>query len=147
MKVYMAGHMRKINEAPDTHWREIFDLYFQKLVSDHYKHKKVYPLPPIRFLHPLDVTILEVNAARDQIQMNQCDISVCYLNLKIGRCLGMCYEIGYLKAHDKPIILINESTDISATKFIEHNCDIVVHSLEDGAKVLYETVKDINEED
>jgi nucleoside 2-deoxyribosyltransferase len=138
--------MVKPNEPPDAHWRDIFGMYFEKLVSNHYKAKKVYPLPGLVFLHPLDAhTGTEINATRDKIQMNSCDLAVVYLNLKIGRCLGAMVELGYLTAHHKPIILINESKEISATKFVEHNSDIVVYNLEDGAKALYNTVKDISE--
>lgn len=146
MKIYMSGHIRKPNESPETYWREIFTMYFDKLAKEHYKHKKVYPLPTVRFLHPLDNSSSELNAARDKHLMNICDMAVVYLNLNIGRCLGAMFEVGYLVAHNKPILLINESYAIPATHFIEHNSDVVFHSLDDGAKGLYDMIKDEAEE-
>lgn len=147
MRVYTSGHIKKKGDAPDAHWRDMFNFYFEKLVTDHYKRTKVFPLPPLRFLHPLDDANLEINAARDKFLMNQCDIAVVYLNLKIGRCLGAMFETGYLVAHNKPIILINESTDVGATKFIEYNSDVVAHSIEEGATILYNMIKDVTEVD
>jgi nucleoside 2-deoxyribosyltransferase len=147
MRIYLSGHTRKAGEGPDSHWRDILTMYFEKHAEQHYKAKKVYPLPSIRFTYPLEKnTKLEINAARDKMLMNSCDIAVCYLNLNLGRCLGGMFELGYLKAIGKPILLINESSEIASTKFIEHNASVVSHSLDEASNILYNMLKDISEE-
>lgn len=150
MKIYLSGHIpRESENSPAVHWRDILVTHFDSLVKTHYKNKKVYPMPSIEWISPLDASkvLMQVNAARDKMLMNQADLGVVYLNLNIGRCLGAMYEMGYLAAHDVPIVLINMNTDVSATHFIEHNADVVIGSnLSDAAKIIYDMVKDIQDD-
>jgi nucleoside 2-deoxyribosyltransferase len=143
MKVYLSGHMKKPGETVD--WRDYFIGHFNEIVKQHYKKKKVYPLPSVQFVTPLAKAIPEVNATRDMMLMNISDIAVAYLNLNMGRCLGAMFEIGYMKAHNKPVVLVNVSSDVLATKFIEMNSNIVAYDLKTGAEYLFMILKDIEE--
>jgi nucleoside 2-deoxyribosyltransferase len=144
--VYLSGHLRRLTDEPSSHWRQIFIGYFEGYAAKHYKAKKVYPLPQVRFVSPLERSdALEVNATRDKYLMNMSHFAVCYINLHLGKGLGGAFEIGYLKAHHKPIILINESRDVAGTRFLEHNADIVCHDLDTGALALYSMIKDVTE--
>jgi nucleoside 2-deoxyribosyltransferase len=141
IKIYLSGHIPKKGDGPEARWRAILIGKFNKYVKAHYKDTKVYPLPPIDWIHPLSNAPDNINAARDRMLMNSCDIAVVYLNLDIGKCLGTMWEMGYLNNLGVPVLLIEHTYNA----FIHHNADVTVKDLDEAAQSLYLIVKDIRE--
>jgi nucleoside 2-deoxyribosyltransferase len=133
LKVYVAGHMPKQDEVD---WRYFFTDY----VNEYLRDKKIQ----IEFLMPEDSTVPEtvkhvkhdVVATRDLYYLKTCDVAVVNLDLKMGQCLGAMWEFGYLRAHDKPVILINHHPELHKTKFLEHNASVVVRDMMEACEIL-----------
>ena len=82
--------------------------------------------------------------AWDLALIRRADIVFAYLELSNPSGYGMALEIGYAKALQKMIILVNEKT--SYTDMIESMCDVVYKNLENGITYLkqLETHMDIS---
>jgi nucleoside 2-deoxyribosyltransferase len=116
MRVYLAGHMPKPGE---NDWRN--DIIHRLCNYD------------IDFLVPMTTanTTLEkvkhdLTATKDEMYLNQCDVAVVNLDLKLGKCLGAMWEFGYLYSRHIPIILYNHHNDMGRTEFLKHKASATV---------------------
>jgi nucleoside 2-deoxyribosyltransferase len=131
MKVYLIGHIPKND---DHDWRKdliqewamsVTDSDIEFLVPENTSNDHLYEMRH------------EITSTRDMMYLNTCDVAIAYLNLDAGKFLGGSWELGYLFAIRKPVILWNHHPNMPRTKFLEHHASVVVY---DMAQVL-ETLK------
>ena len=109
MKIYLAGGMY-------TNWREVIKL----------------ELGSSCFFDPIEsgFSIPEYYTAYDLLAIRNCDILVGYLEKDNPSGIGLSAEIGYAKALNKLIILVDEKND-KYTQFIRVCADIICENLDD----------------
>jgi nucleoside 2-deoxyribosyltransferase len=128
-KLYLGGHMPKSYDIAKDWRKPIEHRYFGM--------GKYILLSPTEFdnnVHNEKHT--NALAARDEILLNACDLAVINLDLDVGKCLGVMWEFGYLRAHNKPVILWNHHKGMPRTKFLEHKSSVVVYTIDELFTVL-----------
>lgn len=121
IKVYLAGGFR-------TRWQDKIKYKFaDKFI----------------FLDPLTHNLIEGKeyTCWDTFFIKKCDLLFAYMERSNPSGYGLTYEIGYARALQKTIILVDEKSDSDENfkkyfQIVSNSVDVLYHSFEDGLNFL-----------